>query len=358
MSIETELAELSVTKQAIKTAIEDAGITVGDIPFSQYPEKITEIPEPSGLPEVLVHYQDGTVRRTTVGRAQGAGTLVSSSSVYSVASPDRSKVVFNMGAAVAPQLYDVSTGALSAIPGVAAGNAASENACQWSFSPDGSLFAMGSTSTPYARVYNTTTWAVHVALPTPVISMNSALVFSPDGQWLARAGNSSPYLTLYDTATWTRRDVPGLSSPVCAVAWSGDSSELAFVHSAGNVLRRLDVAANTMKTDSATMSASIGTDGRYDIAYSDDDQFVVLAGHQTAPALRVYNRSANTWRYSTSRWALGVLAAGLTKPVAGGSLLLVSATNPRAAVLSSADIQVQSFLSGVGSSPRHITPLY
>lgn len=52
MTIADSLILLNSTKQAIKTAIENKGVTVGSIPFAQYPGKIGDIPTGIELPEI------------------------------------------------------------------------------------------------------------------------------------------------------------------------------------------------------------------------------------------------------------------------------------------------------------------
>jgi hypothetical protein len=44
MSIAEKLTSIANTKTLIAQAIEEKGVTVGDVPFLQYPEKISEIP--------------------------------------------------------------------------------------------------------------------------------------------------------------------------------------------------------------------------------------------------------------------------------------------------------------------------
>lgn len=59
MTIEDSLILLNNTKQSIKTAIEDKGVPVGSIPFSQYPGRIGDIPTGIDLPEIGEAYEGG-----------------------------------------------------------------------------------------------------------------------------------------------------------------------------------------------------------------------------------------------------------------------------------------------------------
>lgn len=52
MTIEDSLILLNNTKQSIKTAIENKGVTVGAIPFAQYPGKIGDIPAGIEIPSI------------------------------------------------------------------------------------------------------------------------------------------------------------------------------------------------------------------------------------------------------------------------------------------------------------------
>lgn len=56
MSIAEKLQSIYDSKQNIKTSIEAKGVTVGDAPFSQYPDKIASIQGGGGNPELILDY--------------------------------------------------------------------------------------------------------------------------------------------------------------------------------------------------------------------------------------------------------------------------------------------------------------
>lgn len=59
MTIEDSLTLLNNTKQSIKTAIENKGVTVGSVPFADYAGKIGDIPTGIDLPEVGEEFGGG-----------------------------------------------------------------------------------------------------------------------------------------------------------------------------------------------------------------------------------------------------------------------------------------------------------
>jgi len=60
MTIASQLTTLNNTKSAIKSAIEAKGVTVGTVPFSSYPSKISEISSGS-LPAVVWNYYNNNI---------------------------------------------------------------------------------------------------------------------------------------------------------------------------------------------------------------------------------------------------------------------------------------------------------
>lgn len=77
MSIASELTLLNNTKQGIKTAINNKGVTVTNEPFAEYPDKIRLIPNGGGIYESnIIAYIEGILRNavipsgtTTIGSA-------------------------------------------------------------------------------------------------------------------------------------------------------------------------------------------------------------------------------------------------------------------------------------------------
>lgn len=74
MSISSELTLLNNTKQEIKAAINNKGVTVTNEPFAEYPDKIRLIPRGSGIYESdIIQYLEGTMRNVVI--PQGTTTI-------------------------------------------------------------------------------------------------------------------------------------------------------------------------------------------------------------------------------------------------------------------------------------------
>lgn len=102
-------------------------------------------------------------------------------------------------------------------------------------SPDGTMLAVGISSSPFLIVYATATWerlAISGGNPAGIVRDIS---WSADGTRLALAHSTSPYITVYTVATWAKVSITGGLPPGngYGVSWSPDGSKLA--HQSNNV---------------------------------------------------------------------------------------------------------------------------
>lgn len=302
MAIADELAELTATKLAIKTAIEDAGVTVGSIPFSQYPEKVAQIPTAVGSPILIL--RSGSLYLADAGFTDGTdGELITTGVAEVLPSPDRTYAILRMTSTGAPRRFDLGTKevtTLSTIPNITGGG--------MDFSPDGSLLALR-LAAGGAGVYNTSDWAATAGFTNPTGTV-TGLRFSPDGTKLA-VGRSSSLLVM-NTSDWSSSTVSGVSSSVDALTWAANSKRLAFTHSPHTAVRQYDVDAGTMLTDSDATTTTNGLS----LAYVLDDTYI-LALADTAPGIRRINVTPT----GAGFWGTGSVASGISLAVganAGG----------------------------------------
>lgn len=129
---------------------------------------------------------------------------------------DRSLLVIGSSASPHAIIYDTTTDPWSQIVSTFT-PAINGYVYSIDFSPDDSLIAIGCTVSPYIKVYNTADWS-QVSIPAGIPSNGNGVAFSPDGTKLAVAHNSPPYITAYNTADWSK-----ITSPVDLPPGSGKS---------------------------------------------------------------------------------------------------------------------------------------
>lgn len=72
------------------------------------------------------------------------------------------------------------------------------------FSPDGTKLAVTHSTSPYVRVYNTSTWAYTDAVNIPGSAGNYGVAFTSDNTRLVVMCTSSPYISIYNASTMAR----------------------------------------------------------------------------------------------------------------------------------------------------------
>lgn len=125
---------------------------------------------------------------------------------------------------------------------VVAGPAQSAAIYSVAFSDDDSKLALGTATAPRLKLYNTSDWSsIPVALP-PTSGTTSGLAFSQGGTMLAAAGTST-YLVVYDPSTGERiiqsSEIP---NQALSVAFTKGDSVLAVGHASGQYLTLLDTS--------------------------------------------------------------------------------------------------------------------
>lgn len=159
------------------------------------------------------------------------------------------------------------------------------------FSPDGSLYAHPSASSPFIRVLETTSWST-VALPSGVTNTAEQAAFSLDGNFLAVAYASSPYLRVFRTSDWAQETVPsGPQFPGYGCDFSPSSGVLAAVP--GRDPNRT-VGFYTPPGWGLTLPTVGASAAGYAVAYSKDGSLLAVGLATANNAVRIYNIVDNT----------------------------------------------------------------
>lgn len=209
---------------------------------------------------------------------------------YAVAfSPD--KTIMAVGTTVSPyiKLYDCTTWQPIAGPATIPTGFVDSIA----FNPAGTLMAVGfgGASTPRVRVYNTTTWAV-VASPAPPSSQFTSaptVAFSPDGTILTCATGLSDHLNTFNTTTWAAASEPsGGNEPgagCVSLSYKADGTRLAVGIIGGALVYNTSTWAKVTIPDPPSNTA-------FAAAYSPNSSWLALGDDRTVPSVRtigIYN---------------------------------------------------------------------
>ena len=203
-----------------------------------------------------------------------------------------------------------------------------------------SLFAFGTTSSPFVKIYNTSTWA-QVSNPASLPPNDVYSVdFHPAYTIMVCGHADSEYLTIYNTSTWGKLTNPSSipTSDVAAVKFNSDGTQLAVLSTNGIIVYS---SADSDPSNWTVVSTGISTVPSYtatdapEIAFGKNDTLLAVPD-ANSPYVHIWNTS--TWSKVSNP---STLPTGGGKGVAfcpDGSLLAVGhATSPYITIYNTSD---------------------
>lgn len=227
---------------------------------------------PAVRPLTVFDLEAGT--RTVLG-----GTI--NGSIYpGTFSADSSRYAYGDDTSPFIKIYDTSTWAAASAP------SATASSIWTAYNQSGTLLASLTWTGNRLRVFNTADWSA-VTIPVNITTTCYQCKFSPDGTKLYVTHASAPYISVFDTTTWAKTSFVGGSPPTntaYCIAFSADGAKMAigagsspYVYFYEGLTRKYPdlgvLAINPVK----------------DVAFSADGQYVAAVTDSNSGSLTVWN---------------------------------------------------------------------
>lgn len=257
------VSDISVNKNGVAFAVGAAGIGLYNVDSGGFLSNFSSPPSlPAGSINACAYSADGSlfaavgntspyvslwsVYGSTFTKLSSPATLPTGTALKCAFSPNGTYLAVAHFTSPYITIYKISGTTFTKLANPFALPGADAISVAWS--PDSSYLVVGtsgSSITVYLRSGDTFAKRTITTLPIT----NYDVKFAPSGDFCAVGSGSSPYLTLYETTGWTAVSSPGATAPTSnanGVGWSSDSKQLAVSLQSTPYLRIYDLPSTSL----------------------------------------------------------------------------------------------------------------